>query len=204
MSNQISSADPGQGFVGGKDFQQTGNIRSDTLRVVDPNDPSKQVAFDASGLATGITGTIKVAAGSAAIYKTSSTPAFTFTGFGTVTANYVNSQVIGNSLFVSGTFICGTSTAVAGTINLPGSYTIDTASLPATNFVVGQCDAALAVAFPAATEGPWPIFFDGATTTKVFIAGSASANALVKTNGSTLASSGNTIYFQFNIPITGY
>lgn len=131
----------------------------------------------------------------------------TYTGFGTVTSVKYNAQRIGSSLQVKGSFSPGTTTAVSASINLPAGLTIDTTKLRATSNdqIVGTIYRHKPSATPASLySGDWvsSLFFDGSDTDSLYVGPQTESNGLNKINGNAYASTGESLEFDFYIPIS--
>lgn len=62
MSRQVNAGDPSSGFPSEKDFREKGQIATADLTIADTVDPTKQIIFDGSAMATNTTLTIKAGA----------------------------------------------------------------------------------------------------------------------------------------------
>lgn len=199
MSRAVNSSVPEAGYVSKRVFEQTGAIADADFSVVGAQDPSKIIAFDCSKAATATTSTIVAGGGRAALQLSSHAGTTAHVGLGTVTNNFANITVHGNLLFCQGKVTAGTTTGVAQKITLPAAYTIDTANLPAGNFVCGSL-----VSHHASTTTRGDIFFDGTITTDLFVSLAATSADLTKSLGNAVIATGDNVYFQFIVPVTGY
>jgi hypothetical protein len=130
---------------------------------------------------------------------------FTITGFGTVANQTVSSRRSGDMLEVTGSFTCGTPTAVTATINLAG-LSIDTTKMGAVSQRIGEVDRLLNAAnsFPGTSTGPYPVIYDGSTATTVFLGNQASGYAYTKQLGNDKFSASENVKFWFRVPISGW
>lgn len=131
-----------------------------------------------------------------------------YENFGTVTANNAFSRRVGDRLEVWGTVTPGTTVAALAAIDIP-SLTIDSTKISSS--ALGQAVGTLFVGtagannIPGTTIGPFTIFYDGSTTSKVFIAANSNASILSKGNASGLsAGSTNPLSYYFSVPIAGW
>lgn len=133
----------------------------------------------------------------------------TTTGFGTPSStNYIWRRV-GDTLFLRGSFITGTNTAVPGTLNLPAGYVIDGSKLTGT-----ATAAQLGLGCFATTGGPNAIwsndraviwFYDGTHTSAVYMTTqNVSGGYSNVQNVSGIVTNGFTIIFDLQIPIVGW
>lgn len=133
---------------------------------------------------------------------------FTINNFGTVTSTDIRYTRVGDRLNVVGMFISGTATAASASIQLPAGLVIDSTKITTTSQAqkVGTLIVATTAinSFAGANPGPYPVFYDGSTTDRLFIAGGTQTSALTKTTGSNIALSGNPVSFDFSIPILGW
>lgn len=134
---------------------------------------------------------------------------FTFTGLGTVSGTSVFTRQLGNKLHVRGTVVSGTSTATAAKINLPSKYVIDSARMLAAQTArVGFLNRITNVSGATgafATNYADVIFYDGSDTASMYVCATVNSNtAYTKANGDAVFISGETIDFQFEIPIVGW
>lgn len=134
---------------------------------------------------------------------------FTVNNCGTVTGQSIWTRRVGDHLEVVGYFVAGTPAAGALSISLPSRYVIASAKLPsATNgTLVGQAQlnaSGAGTAFTAASSGVVQVFYDGSTTTGVFVTNQYASNAFSKANASAFVNSGNSLTFKFSVPIQGW
>jgi hypothetical protein len=130
----------------------------------------------------------------------------TYTGFGTVSGEKYTSQRIGSVLKVKGSFSPGTTTAVSASINLPTGLNLDTSKLRATanDQIVGKIvrhkPSATAIAL---YSGDWvsSLFFDGSDTDSLYVGPQTESNAINKINANTYALTGESLDFEFEVPI---
>lgn len=131
------------------------------------------------------------------------------TGFGTVTNGSFKSRRVGDSLNVRVFFNSGTPSATPGRITFAAStYVIDTAKLSsATNgALVGHgaklTNGALGI---GSADNLLHMFYDGSTTTDVFMTYDVGSNVYTKHNGSVIfAGSGPGVACEFSVPISGW
>ena len=133
----------------------------------------------------------------------SNTGSYTINNFGTVTNADIREHRIGDRLYVQGSFTSGTPSASTASITLP--YTINSSQLTSYNpQLLGNLISGISGTLASTSTGPWAVFYDGSTTSGVFLTNSISSNALAKANASSLASSGNVLTFAFDVPISGW
>ncbi len=130
------------------------------------------------------------------------------TGLGTlsaVTAYY----------YREGKFMIGEITATAGTVTgstfdltIPGGLSVDTAYMSSTSSAqtVGYLDHATSgsTTIPSNSNGPFYIFYDGSTTTKLYCANATTGQAYSKNTGSSILSNSNPFTIKFRVPISGW
>ena len=119
----------------------------------------------------------------------------TFTGFGTVSSTNVWQKRIGDLLYISGRFTPGTTTATEARVSLPSGLTIDSTKMSQI-VVVGM------MGYTPSFDRTTYMTAVGGTTYLTFSA--QSTGALANLNGSSLASSGETISFFAKVPIQGW
>ena len=122
-------------------------------------------------------------------------------GFGTPTTNNAYWRKVGGDMEVRGYFVAGTTTAVAAAIYLPTGYSIDSSRLATTvnASMVGK-------AMRNNSENYTP-FYDGSTTTKVFMNRDPAAGVvgpLAKTVASSGFNASDGVSFNFKVPILGW
>lgn len=129
-----------------------------------------------------------------------------YDNMGSVTGSVTTARRIGNNMVLRGSSLAGTTVAAAFAINVPAGSTIDTAKLSASGNQVGLLTTVNAggVTFAGGTGGPFPLFYDGATNSKIFVANSGATHAYTKLNAATLVASGNLISWECTIPITNW
>jgi hypothetical protein len=96
----------------------------------------------------------------------------TITGFGTPSAVDFRWMRSGPNIFIRGSFISGTSTAVAAKISFPGSMVLDTNQIPGRLLnlhgrMYGNVNTTSTVT-PATTRGPWMAHYDNDTAVMQF------------------------------------
>lgn len=139
------------------------------------------------------------------VTKTDSTT-ITANGFGTISLLDFQMQKLGDRAFFNGYFKAGTATASTAYIELPDGIEIDTSKITTTNGVglVGTATQTLIATGPTTNAAPWPVFFDGSDTKKLFISYRNGAGVFTKMNGNTLINSNDGVTFKFDIPVKGW
>ena len=127
----------------------------------------------------------------------------TITGFGTVTTPVFLSRRVGDTLQVRGHFISGTSTAVTAQITLGyngvnANVTIDSSKN------LGEPFGKLTVGTSSTTLFDWAVLPNGGSTYFWVGVQSSTTNALSAALGSSIASSGQTVAFYGEAPISGW
>jgi hypothetical protein len=134
--------------------------------------------------------------------------AFTFDNSTSNTNSTIMARRIGDSLHVRGSYQAGTVSAAAWAAVIPNSWTIDTAKLNtnANGIQVGTASVVNGggVTFAGGTGGPFPIWFDGSTATKLFASVAGATHAFTKVNAATITATTNLLSFEFSIPISGW
>lgn len=116
----------------------------------------------------------------------------TFTGFGTVTCSLcMEWRQVGSGIELRGKFVSGVSTATEGRMTLPNSYTSSSPSIQ----IVGTA------AYSIATATPVFMLSENAVGYLTFGTQTAGAAGLTKQNGSSVASSTNTLSIIASIPV---
>lgn len=132
---------------------------------------------------------------------------YSFTGFGTTAGKSIWTRRIGNKLHVRGIFQSGTVAATVADIVIPSGLTIDSTkfSTQASTQMVGRMTRISVGANHSAYENVFglQIFYDGSTTTKVFIAFETNTNTYTKDTASNYESS-QWFTFEFSVPIAQY
>jgi hypothetical protein len=131
----------------------------------------------------------------------------TSAAFGTISASSFWARREGDSIHVRGSFTVGTTAASTMFISLPSGHTIATAKLPSTaSQAVG-----LATDLPGAgptqvfsTNTGYDMFYDGSTNNEIFITSEAGSNVFTKVNGNAQVTSGDSVSFDFIVPLTGW
>lgn len=128
----------------------------------------------------------------------------TYDNQGTVTNNTVYTRRVGDSLQVQGSYVVGAPVAATYAIDLPSGYSIDTTKYGAAQQVLGVITRTSGTAgYPTATNGPVPLFYDGSTTGKIFMAYNNTQGSLTKCTGNCFSSS-DLISYNFTVPILGW
>jgi hypothetical protein len=123
----------------------------------------------------------------------------TFTGFGTPTNVNFSFNRAGNRMKVMGSFTCGISTAVTAKVSLPGSLLSDSVLISASvRQVCGICSVGV-----NAAQAMYMLVDPNVNYVCIGIQ-AAGSNGLAEANGSTIASNGNGVAMQFEIPISGW
>lgn len=125
----------------------------------------------------------------------------TFVGFGTVANVSVFSRRVGNSLFVSGRVDAGTSTSVEARMPIGFNGTEENVTTDATTLGGGIQVVGVAVVGVAAAQSVY-VLAEGSDQYVTFSIGSASTNPLTSVNGDTLIGSGQTLSFNFSVPVS--
>jgi len=127
----------------------------------------------------------------------------TFAGFGTVTNVEIFWRQVGDTVFIAGSFRCGTVAASAASMTIPAGKTIDTTKIP-----TGVASTAISGTYYwdsgsawATANGIGAIFSDGSTAGTLFFCATPGTTALTKTNGSSVAASSNAVQVQCSIPV---
>lgn len=123
--------------------------------------------------------------------------------FGTPTNTSIFYRQVGDTMHVRGYFTSGTTTASTAFITLPTGFTIDT-----TKIGTATRQQSVGIAYPqgtgnlSGTGGICAVFFDGSTTNEVFITFSTSGGVFTTSNASSIVGTGNSITFEFSVPIS--
>lgn len=135
----------------------------------------------------------------------------TISGFGTVTNNVAHYRRVGDTIFVSGSFTSGTSTATLAGVSLPSSLSFDSTKSPTDqtrNLGIVMRFTSVTTAFPVDTRGPWVVTSStgaGAVNTNAYFSVSVDTTGAFKiANGSGMAASGDIISYEFSGPISGW
>lgn len=127
----------------------------------------------------------------------------TFTGLGSVSNLFAAYQRRGKMIQVMGIVTAGTTAGSLASITLPGSLNFDTTNIAVNNTT---SNPGLVVGDYQATGGNTScriVTAAGTSTTVVYVGNQINAvNALVPQNGSTVATTGATLSFNFSLPIT--
>jgi hypothetical protein len=126
---------------------------------------------------------------------------WTYDNVGTVSANNVYYSRVGDRIRVSGNFTPGTVAVAVFAINLPSGLLLDSTKLTS-NQEIGQIQT-LAGNIPTTTAGPYALFYDGSSTSKVFMAITGGSGTFSKANGSNVGT-GTVSSFWFEAPIAGW
>lgn len=131
----------------------------------------------------------------------------TIAGFGTAASVDFVWARSGQSIWIRGSFVSGTSTAVTGTVTLPGTINQTGGSRHA-GIVYGNITTT-ATATPGATRGPWTVVLgSGGNSNKLLFVKQADLDAAgvgFADNGDDLALSGNRVVIDAGpIPITEF
>lgn len=135
---------------------------------------------------------------------------FTYENIGTVSGADIRYQRVGDRMYVQGKVVTGTVAGSAVAIVLPTGITINTSKISSSSNVqtVGFLNRLVSAASdtPSNTQGPFPLFFDGSTNNKLFIAKESGTTTYqyTKSTGTSLFSSSDVFTVQFNLPITGW
>lgn len=135
---------------------------------------------------------------------TAYTPAFV--GFGTVTPGSIYSRRVGDTLQVQGFFTAGTPTAVVGSMTLgfngaSANVSTDTAKVAGTT-IIGKAS----VSTSSTTVFDWAVLASSSSPTTVnFSTQSSTTNQTTgPVNGNSLTSTGQSVFFYFQVPIAGW
>lgn len=125
---------------------------------------------------------------------TSYTP--TFNGLGTPTSVTAYYKVTGNTLYIFGQFVMGTTTASEARIGLPTGYTSNS-GIPTspTNQIIGNAN------YVASSTTQYFITAKPSVTYVNIVAADATHNTGTLLNGNALFSSGNNFVFSASIPL---
>lgn len=130
----------------------------------------------------------------------------TFTGFGTLSSTLCKHKRDGGDLLVNCQITMGTVSGTLASVTLPGSLSIDSSKIGATNTtanpgqVVGMWEA------NGASGNNGGIVTATGTSTSLLYWGNifGSTTNLTPQNGSTITNSGNYMSFNFRVPISGW
>ena len=134
------------------------------------------------------------------------TPGFTVTGVGTIATTSYWSRQVGDTMQFRGYFTSGTVAASTMAVVLPPQYVIDSSKFgTGVNLqqvgMIGRLRSG-SDNTSSTTSGPFPLFYDGSTTTSVFVAANVGSNQFTKTDGNTFTT-GDVFEFLFEVPIVG-
>ncbi|WDR03616.1 hypothetical protein PSQ19_05980 [Devosia algicola] len=184
-----------------------------TIRIKNTADPSKKIAFDASGITTGTTRTITVPDANGTIALTSNIPtvpivtdwvAYTpaFQGFGTPTGVSMWSRRVGDTLQIRGKFTTGTGTAVEGRIFLGYNGTSSNVASDSTKVVSIQLAGTLVLSIGASVYSFYALIESG-TGYLTFGFHDATTSGMTKQTGSQLGTA-TTVSIMAEVPISGW
>lgn len=124
---------------------------------------------------------------------------------GTVANLKVFCRRVGDSLEFRGRYDSGTLVASTYSITFPTIYIMDTTKLGSSTMTIGDIKRYNGAAqYSSTANGPWPVFYDGSDSAKVYAAITASGTSLSKANGTDIGVSTNTFDFQGKVPISGW
>lgn len=126
-------------------------------------------------------------------------------GFGTLVVKKFFQRRSGDTLFVRGIITAGTTAASTASISLPSGMALDSAKLPAFVTRLGTGEQIVSGAGGTlSTSNRFVLFYDGSDTSKIYITYAGGSSVYTKQNGSTLLGSGDSMSFEFAIPVAGY
>ena len=125
--------------------------------------------------------------------------------FGTLVVKKFFQRRSGDTLFVKGFITAGTTAASTASISLPSGMALDSAKLPAFVTRLGTAEQIVSGAGGTlSTSNRFVLFYDGSDTSKIYITYAGGSSVYTKQNGSTLLASGDSMSFEFAIPVAGY
>lgn len=132
--------------------------------------------------------------------------AVTYDNLGTVTNSDVTYTRTGGRMKVQGAVTTGTIVAGTPAINLPSGFTLNTGSSGLSTNARGiQVGWARIIAASASeidqVPAAYAVFFDGSTTTKLFISERTQSGALKKHNATDFLANGDSLSFDFDVPV---
>lgn len=132
----------------------------------------------------------------------------TITGFGTLTTVNFKWRRVADTMEIEGTATAGTVTGSTFDLTLPNSNSIDTTQMTSTANIQKIGDfyhsTSGSTTFPSNSNGPFVMFYDGSTATKVYCANATTSQALTKATGSSLLSNSNPFTISLKVPIAGW
>ncbi len=135
-------------------------------------------------------------------------PQITVTNSGTITVSSIYTRRVGDSMEISGRVTLGTVTSSPMSINL-GTYRIDSTKLgnSANGTPVGnmqRTNSGSAQAHPSTAFGTWDLFYDGSTTTDIYVGATHTSQAYNKVAADSIFSNTDNCTFQITVPIAGW
>lgn len=176
-------------------FPSTGTIR---LRVyANANEPQIYIDDCYLGLADGYN--ISQAQGTPWNSSLTFTPVVA--AFGNVTSSSFQSRCVGDTLEVRGYWLNGTVAGNTASITLPTGYPIDSSKYPSTSNASGLHSSSYQITSGAAGAlgSPLEAFYDGSTTTSVFLTDQSGVGVYVKRNGNSccVSTGGMNVNFKY-------
>ncbi len=132
--------------------------------------------------------------------RTSFTPVIT--GAGTISNSSGHFKIIGDEMYVQAKWQSGTATGATWEFEIPNGHNIDYGKLSTSQDQMVGDFIRFGGAVPGASFGEFPLFTDGSTADKIFVATTSSTTIFTKAVGTTLGSDNvNTV--SFVVPIEG-
>lgn len=132
----------------------------------------------------------------------------TYDALGTIASQSVTSWRVGSRAHFEGKVVAGTVSGSNLAIVLPSGYTLDTSStaLGSTQKKVGSVTRLQSISnnMASSSSGPWDLFYDGSTTTKLYVAANTTSVAYTKATGSGILNNSDALEFKFDVPISGW
>lgn len=132
----------------------------------------------------------------------------TYDGLGTIASQSVSTWRVGDRQHFEGKVVSGTVAAADIAVVLPSGMVLDTgvAKLGSTQKKVGTVTRlqSASTAMAGSSSGPWDLFYDGSTTTKLFVGVNTTTVAYTKAVGNVALSSSDALEFKFDVPISGW
>jgi len=130
-----------------------------------------------------------------------------FTGFGTTTGFGGRWRRVEENIEIACQFVAGTTTAVAGQVDIPLSLVIATASIPGTGTMnyPGEWIRVTGTSTYHSAGNSGVLFSDHTDTTSLYFSKPAASSAnMEKSVASSIAASGDGFVLKFSVPISGW
>lgn len=124
----------------------------------------------------------------------------TFAGLGTPTSVQLFRRLVGDTYFVRGTLVTGTTTGVTSSLILTAGSTINSAFLGTANARLGQCDRTNGTVNQYAAGVNPVMFYDGSTTDRVFFSISTTGTGMTKALGNVAFGTSDLLSIDFSYP----